>query len=86
MSILPVIKYPHPLLKTKCKPVSKINAKISKLIDDMIETIVLISGMCGYFSTPGRKTSTNNNIRRIQTQKGSSFKSQSDGHGESYYN
>jgi len=47
MSILPVLKYPHPLLKTKCKPVSKINAKTSKLIDNMIETMYSFPGCIG---------------------------------------
>jgi len=47
MSTLPVIKYPHPILRKKCKPVSKISAKISKLIDDMIETMYSFQGCVG---------------------------------------
>ena len=47
MSILSVIKYPHPLLRKKSKQVSNINAKISKLIDDMIETMYSFPGCVG---------------------------------------
>ena len=37
--ILKIIRYPNPILRKKCKAVKKVDAKIRKLINDMIETL-----------------------------------------------
>lgn len=47
MSILPIFTYPNQLLRTKCNPVSSIDAKTLKLIDDMIETMYSFPGCIG---------------------------------------
>lgn len=47
MSVLPVLIYPHPILRRKCKPVAKLNKKISRLIDDMTETMYSFPGCVG---------------------------------------
>lgn len=39
MSILKILKYPNPILKRKSKSIKNIDAKIKKLISDMIETM-----------------------------------------------
>lgn len=39
MSVLKIRKYPHPILRAKCKPVKEVTKKIQKLIEDMIETM-----------------------------------------------
>jgi peptide deformylase len=39
MAVLPIVKVPAPVLRTKTKKVRKIDASIAKLIDDMIETM-----------------------------------------------
>jgi len=39
MAVLPIVKVPQPVLREKTKKVKKIDAKIQKLIDDMIETM-----------------------------------------------
>ena len=47
MSILPVLTYPHPVLRNKCKPVAKLSKKVSRLIDDMTETMISFPGCVG---------------------------------------
>ena len=39
MAVLPIVKVPAPVLRTKTKKVRKIDASIQKLIDDMVETM-----------------------------------------------
>lgn len=39
MAILPIVKHPDDVLRKKAKPVTKVNAAIRKLLDDMIETM-----------------------------------------------
>lgn len=39
MARLPIIVAPDPRLKTKAKPVDKVDAEISQLMDDMMETM-----------------------------------------------
>jgi len=39
MSILEIIQFPHPLLKTKTLPVEGVNAAVERLVRDMIETM-----------------------------------------------
>ena len=45
MPILNILKYPDPFLKTKAKPVSKIDADIKRLILDMAETMYFARGI-----------------------------------------
>lgn len=47
MSILPIFTYPNQLLRTKCNPVSSIDVKTLKLINDMIETMYSFVGCIG---------------------------------------
>lgn len=39
MAILEIVKLPHPILRQKMRPVTKFDAGLQKLIDDMIETM-----------------------------------------------
>lgn len=45
MPVLNILKYPDPFLKTKAKPVSKIDADIKRLISDMAETMYFANGI-----------------------------------------
>lgn len=39
MAVLPIIVAPDPRLKLVCEPVGKVDAKVARLMDDMLETI-----------------------------------------------
>jgi peptide deformylase len=39
MAVLPIITAPDPRLKIKAKPVHKVDAKVRRLMDDMLETM-----------------------------------------------
>ena len=39
MALLPILEFPDPRLRTKARPVSDVDARIQKLIDDMLETM-----------------------------------------------
>ena len=39
MALLPIITAPDPRLKIKAKPVAKVDAKVRRLMDDMLETM-----------------------------------------------
>ena len=39
MALLPIITAPDPRLKIKAKPVEKVDAKVRRLMDDMLETM-----------------------------------------------
>jgi peptide deformylase len=45
MSVLEILKYPHPLLKKRCGEVAKIDGQVRKLIDDMVETMYEANGI-----------------------------------------
>ncbi len=45
MAILKVVKYPDPILKKKCLPVSEFDLTLSRLLDDMLETMYADNGM-----------------------------------------
>ena len=45
MAILPILSYPDPRLHTVAKPVSKVDAGIRRLIDDMAETMYAAPGI-----------------------------------------
>jgi len=39
MALLPILEYPDPRLRMRAKPVTKVDDRIRKLIDDMLETM-----------------------------------------------
>lgn len=39
MAILPILVAPHPVLKTKCKPVEAVTPELATLMGDMLETM-----------------------------------------------
>jgi peptide deformylase len=45
MAVLPVLIPPHPLLKTKAKPVDSVDDSIRQLIQDMLETMYAAPGI-----------------------------------------
>ena len=45
MAILPIILAPDPRLKVKSKPVEKVDAKVARLMDDMLETMYAAPGI-----------------------------------------
>jgi peptide deformylase len=48
MAILKVYKYPHPVLRQRCEPVSEVSVpEIQQLISDMIETMYAANGAVG---------------------------------------
>lgn len=40
-----VLKYPHPILKYKCKPLQKINQELRDIVAEMFETMYAASGV-----------------------------------------
>lgn len=45
MSILPIVIYPDPILKTKCEPVAAVTKEIQKILDDMAQTMYAAPGI-----------------------------------------
>jgi peptide deformylase len=45
MAKLDIIIAPDPRLKLKCKPVTKVDAKVARLMDDMLETMYAAPGI-----------------------------------------
>ncbi|MBL4794733.1 MAG: peptide deformylase [Pseudomonadales bacterium] len=45
MSILEILEFPDPRLRTKAKPIKNIDSKITKLADDMLETMYNAPGI-----------------------------------------
>lgn len=45
MAVLEILKYPHPLLKRRCKEVERVDGEIKKLIQDMTETMYQAKGV-----------------------------------------
>jgi peptide deformylase len=45
MSVLRIVKYPDPMLREKCAPVTEITPAIRKLITDMLETMYAAPGV-----------------------------------------
>jgi peptide deformylase len=45
MALLPVLIAPDPRLKLKAKPVAQVDAKIRRLMDDMLETMYAAPGI-----------------------------------------
>lgn len=47
MAILKVLKYPHPVLREVCEPVTAWDSRLQKLVDDMTETMYDSHGAVG---------------------------------------
>lgn len=47
MSVLKVLKYPHPILRERCEPVTLWDSRLQDLIDDMTETMYDAYGSVG---------------------------------------
>ena len=45
MAILPILTFPNPRLRNKAQPVGKVDADISRLADDMLETMYAAPGI-----------------------------------------
>jgi peptide deformylase len=45
MSLLPIIEFPDPRLRTVAKPVERVDAALGRLIDDMFETMYAAPGI-----------------------------------------
>ena len=45
MALLPILHYPDPRLHTVAKPVTEVNSKIQKLVDDMAQTMYEAPGI-----------------------------------------
>jgi peptide deformylase len=45
MAKLDIIVAPDPRLKVKCKPVARVDAKIARLMDNMLETMYAAPGI-----------------------------------------
>ena len=45
MTILKIVKYPDPILKKKCAPVTVFDSALQTLLDDMLETMYADEGM-----------------------------------------
>jgi peptide deformylase len=45
MARLPIIVAPDPRLKAKCRPVARVDAKVARLMDDMLETMYAAPGI-----------------------------------------
>ncbi|HMU65899.1 MAG TPA: peptide deformylase [Cellvibrionaceae bacterium] len=45
MAQLPILKFPDPRLRTKAKPVAQVDARVRRIIDDMLETMYAAPGV-----------------------------------------
>ena len=45
MAVLNILVAPHPVLKQKAKPVEKVDARVARLMDDMVETMYAAKGI-----------------------------------------
>jgi len=45
MSLLPILRYPDPRLHTVAKPVTEVDERIRRLVDDMLETMYAADGV-----------------------------------------
>lgn len=45
MARLPILVAPHPILKRKAQPVAEVDARVVKLMDDMVETMYDAAGI-----------------------------------------
>jgi peptide deformylase len=45
MAQLPILKFPDPRLRTKAKPVAQVDARVRRIVDDMLETMYAAPGV-----------------------------------------
>lgn len=45
MAVLDILVAPHPVLKQKAKPVAQVDARVARLMDDMVETMYAAAGI-----------------------------------------
>jgi peptide deformylase len=45
MAVLPILIAPHPVLKQVAKPVASVDARVARLMDDMLETMYVANGI-----------------------------------------
>jgi peptide deformylase len=45
MAHLPILKFPDPRLRTKAKPVAQVDARVRKIVDDMLDTMYAAPGI-----------------------------------------
>ncbi|MES2957948.1 MAG: peptide deformylase [Pseudomonadota bacterium] len=45
MSLLPILRYPDPRLHTVAKPVAEVDARVRRLVDDMLDTMYEAEGV-----------------------------------------
>lgn len=45
MAHLPILKFPDPRLRTKARPVAQVDARVRKIVDDMLETMYAAPGV-----------------------------------------
>ena len=43
--ILPIVRYPDPVLRAKCRPVTQVTSDVHKLVEDMLETMHAANGV-----------------------------------------
>ena len=43
--ILPIVRYPDPVLRAKCRPVTQVTSDVHKLVEDMLETMRAANGV-----------------------------------------
>lgn len=45
MAHLPILKFPDPRLRTKAKPVAQVDARVRRIVDDMLDTMYAAPGV-----------------------------------------
>ncbi|MCX8046005.1 MAG: peptide deformylase, partial [Anoxybacillus gonensis] len=45
MAILPIVTYPAPILETVCQPVTVFDRKLTKILNDMYDTMIAADGV-----------------------------------------
>ena len=45
MAVLEILQYPHPVLKRRCEEIERIDEEVTKLVDDMRQTMYEASGV-----------------------------------------
>lgn len=45
MAILPILTYPHPVLRQRAEPVEKVTPEVQQLVDDMAQTMYAAPGV-----------------------------------------
>jgi|GEM_PF-5176630 len=43
--ILPIVRYPEPVLRAKCRPITAVTPEVQKLASDMLETMKEANGV-----------------------------------------